>query len=260
MTRKHRLLVGWAVVFAMVVIGVPRVSVAQDTPASGVEIEADRLLFEMSEYLAAADEFSFRVEISYDVVASTGEILEYSATHRVAVRRPDGFHVVVSGDEFPYRVVFDGETTVFLRIDTNLYSVFEGGSDIDTALDYLFEKAGVSVPISDVVYSDPYEALIVNVESGTRVGLHSVDGHPTHHLAFQQQVIDWQVWIDDGPRPLPRKLVLTYKDEPGKPRYRARFDDWDFEPRFSDHFFEFRPPAGAIQIEVLPATREEGSQ
>ena len=41
---------------------------------------------------------------------------------------------------------------------------------------------------------------------------------PCHHLAFEQATIDWQLWIDAGKDPLPRKLVITYKTEDEVPQ------------------------------------------
>ena len=51
-------------------------------------------------------------------------------------------------------------------------------------------------------------------------------GKRCHHLAFAQEHVDWQVWIEDGAQPLVRKFVITYKDEPGAPQYTAIFFDW----------------------------------
>ena len=51
---------------------------------------------------------------------------------------------------------------------------------------------------------------------------------------------------------MPRQLVITYKEEPGAPQYRARFTEWDFQPRLSPHYFDFVPSAGADEIEFMP--------
>ena len=123
--------------------------------------------------------------------------------------------------------------------------------DIDGAVDRAFELYGFSVPIADLVYADPYRTLMENVETGFVVGRHAVDGVLCDHLAFSQESIDWQIWIEDGPRPVPRKLVITYKTEPGSLQYIARFSNWEFQPRFSKHYFEFDRPAGSGEIEFM---------
>ena len=50
-----------------------------------------------------------------------------------------------------------------------------------------------------------------NVETGTYVGQPVVRGVPTHHLAFTQKNIDWQLWIEDGANPVPRIDVSKVK-------------------------------------------------
>jgi hypothetical protein len=227
--------------------------------ASGGEIEgqADRILRQMSEYLKKAGEFRFRADVSYDSVLTSGEKIQYGGTADVSVRRPDRLHVEYRGDERQSRIVFDGRTFTIYDVAVNVYAATEVPSGIDDAVDRVFEKYGFSVPIADLVYQDPYATLTENVQTGSLVGLHSVDGTPCHHLAFTQETIDWQIWIENGPRPVPRKLLITHKNEPGSPQYAARLSGWDFQPRLSDHYFQFHPPAGADEIEFLPLQQKE---
>ena len=225
--------------------------------APGVEPSADRILRQMSDYLARAGEFTFHADVTYDEALASGQRIEYGGTADVAVRRPDRLHVEYRGDERQSRVVFDGQTFTLHDLAANVYAVTEVPPEIDAAADLVFDKYGFSVPIADLVYSDPYAALTGSVETGFVAGLHSVGGTPCHHLAFSQATIDWQIWIEDGPRPVPRKLVIIYKDEPGSPRYTARLSGWDFQPRLSDHYFEFRPPDGSDEIEFLPTQPTE---
>ena len=79
-------------------------------------------------------------------------------------------------------------------------------------------------------------------------GLHQAAGVPCHHLAFSQEDIDWQIWIDAGPQPLPRKIVITYAEEPGAPQYTATIKRWSLDPKFTDELFHFVPPEGATKL------------
>jgi hypothetical protein len=112
--------------------------------------------------------------------------------------------------------------------------------------------------MDDFISDDPYKVLTRDVESGIYAGLHEVDGVPCHHLAFRQSDIDWQIWIDDGLLPLPRKLLIVYKNEAGAPRYTARFSSWDLSPDLGDTVFEFEPPEGAEKIEFSGRATEQG--
>ena len=161
------------------------------------------------------------------------------------------------GDERQTRGVYDGRTFTIHDLVANVYAVAEVPPEIDAALDRVFEQYGLTVPIADFVYADPYAVLTENVYGGCVVGRHSVDGRPCHHLAFSQEAIDWQIWIEDGPRPVPRKLVITYNDAEGWPQYSARFTRWNLQPHVSDHFFQFHPPEGADRIDFLPRPKPE---
>ncbi len=217
----------------------------------GIERHADRILREMSAYLSAAMAFTFHADVTYDIVVDDSQMVQYGGTAEVSFRRPDRIRAEYRGDERRSSVVIDGRTATIHDLAINVYSVTEVPAGLDAAVDHLFETYGFSVPIADFVYADPYRALTGFVDSGFWVGLHSVDGTPCHHLAFSQETIDWQIWIDSGPRPVPRKLVITYKDEPGFPQYTALLFRWDLQPRLSNHYFEFHPPIGADEIEFM---------
>lgn len=223
----------------------------------GVMPRAKRILSDMSKYLASAEEFTFSSDVVYDSLLWNGQKIQFGGGANVAVHRPNRLHVEYKGDERQTQIVFDGEKFTILNMLTNVYTATDGPSEIDEAIDHVIDEYGVSVPIADLVYSDPYNTLLESVKSGFFIGRHDVTGIPCDHLAFAQETIDWQIWIEAGPRPVPRKLLITYKDQPGSPQYVATFSDWNFQPRLSQHYFKFRPPAGAAEIEFLPPELEQ---
>lgn len=226
--------------------------------AQDVDSEADRILRAMGDYLKGVDHFSFELEVVYDTFSDLGQELQYGGHVTASVRRPDGFRVRFDGDERRNQLVFDAGSMTMLDEKTNLYARAQLGTNIDAALDEIFERFGFSIPAADLIYSDPYAVLIENVEFGDYIGVHKVDRVPCHHLAFSQESIDWQIWIEAGPRPLPRRLVLTYKDEDGHPHYSTRLVNWNVDSGVSDHYFEFRPPAGARETELMAV--QEGDE
>jgi hypothetical protein len=224
-----------------------------------IETYADRLLREMGDYLKSADAFTVHAGSSYDSVDDEGQKIRYGGAADVAMRRPDGLRSAFKGDERQSQLFYDGRTVTIYDVGINMYTVTEVPPDIDSALDTIFDKYGVSVPLSDLVYADPYSILIENVIEGRWVGRHSIDGVPCNHLAFIQESIDWQIWIEEGAQPVPRQILITYKDEPGWPQYLARLKDWDFQPQFSADYFQFQPPAGSDEMEFLSDTEMEAN-
>jgi hypothetical protein len=225
--------------------------------AVAVEDDVDRIMRAMGDYLKNANEMNFHADISYDAVLSTGEKVKYGTQSDISVRRPDRLLVTSIGDESSKQVFFDGSTITLFNTERNLYAVTEVPSQLDVALDIMFEKFGLVVPLADFLYADPYAVLMENVQFDSVIGEHACGVKRCHHLLFTQEAIDWQIWIETGPHPVPRRLVITYKSDPGAPQWEAWFSRWNFQPRLSEHAFTFHPPDGAYEIEFLPEQAEE---
>ena len=226
-----------------------------NTPNKGfIDPEALRLLRQMGKYLGTAREFSFRADITNDVVRAGSQKIQYSGTADIAVRRPNKLHSRYSGEDRQTRIFYDGRTFVILDAEKMVYTKTKVPPVIDAAIDKVFDQYDFTVPIADLVYQDPYRTLIENVETGFLVGRPLINGRATFHLAFTQKEIDWQIWIKEGLQPLPRKLLVTYKNEPGSPQYTAILSGWNLHPRLSDSFSEFHPPIGSDEIQFLKVT------
>lgn len=117
------------------------------------------------------------------------------------------------------------------------------------------------MPLADLLSSNPYEIFMADVLAGHYVGLHKVDVHECHHLAFEQDEIDWQIWIDAGDNPVPRKLVITYTTLPSHPQYiMTLIGSISFDTMPIPNAFDFTAPVGAEKIDFLPVeTGETGS-
>jgi hypothetical protein len=218
-----------------------------------VGADADRLLKDMAGYLKAAREFSFHAEISYDDLLPSGQKILLSAEQDVAVRRPDRLYSHYRGETGRKRFWYDGKTITLLDEHHNTYATEPVPAIVDKTLEHLITQLGFTPPLSDLVYEDPYAVLRRNTVFGFRVGFGEVQGARCHHLAFVEDGVDWQIWIDDGRMRVPRKLVITYKTLPGSPQFIALLSDWDFQTRLADSLFTSELPAGAAKIDFLKA-------
>ena len=86
---------------------------------------------------------------------------------------------------------------------------------------------------------------------------------PTEHIAVRTAEVDLQIWIAKGAEPLPRRVVVTYKNSPGEPQFRADLSDWSVKATLGAAEFAFVPPPGAERIMYLapraPATAQAGA-
>jgi hypothetical protein len=76
----------------------------------------------------------------------------------------------------------------------------------------------------------------------------SIHGSPSHHVAGRTDTVDFQVWVAEGDKALPLRIVLTYKKAPGQPQYWAQFSDWNLASSITDAAFAAKPPDGAQKV------------
>jgi hypothetical protein len=101
------------------------------------------------------------------------------------------------------------------------------------------------------------------VRSAYNVGPERIMGVPCEHIALRGDEADMQLWVAQGDRPLPCRLVITYRAAEGQPQFWAQFSDWNFSPDVSDAQFAFTPPEGAAKIAFAarkPVPTVEGKQ
>jgi len=226
-----------------------------------VDARAEELVRAMSDLLAGADSFALEAEEIYDEVPEQSPRTQLSNLRRVALRRPDRLVADATGDAINRSVWFDAGQFAALDKEQFTYTTLDVPERIDDALDAIFDQTGIVVPLADFVYTDVYDRLMAGVQRGVYLGVHDVGGIACHHLSFEQETIDWQLWIDAGDQPLPRKLVIAYKTEDEVPQYAVTIRAWNLGAQLPDELFVFEPPEGAERIElpemVQPSAQEQ---
>lgn len=220
-------------------------------PGAGlVDTRADELVRAMSDLLAGATSIALEAKELYDEVPEHSPRRQVAGTRHVALRRPDRLAGDAAGDAVQRSFWFDGTTLSAVDWQQNTWVSGAVPPTIDEALDWAVDTTGTVVPLSDFVYSDPYSRLMGSVQRAVYLGIHEAAGFSCHHLVFEQATIDWQLWIDAGEQPLPRKLVITYKTEDEVPQYTAIIPKWNLKAELDDDLFQFEPPEGARRVEI----------
>jgi hypothetical protein len=223
---------------------------AADAPVRILDPRADEILRAMSALLASTARFALEAEESFDEIPSGQPRVLFTNLRRIAVARPNRFAADAEGDSLSRSVWYDGRTVSALDKATFGYATIQAPGSIDDALDMLVEKYGIDVPLADLFYADPYATLTEEVTYSRYLGIHRAAGVHCHHLVFAQPTIEWQIWIDAGEKPLPRKLAITYVREPGEPQYVATIARWNLSPALDDALFQFAAPEGAQRVDA----------
>ena len=220
---------------------------AADQPEGPViEPKVRQVLAVAGDYLKSADRFTVTMETTMDIVLEDGQKIQYSGLHDIAVRRPDMVKIRSRADLGGFQLWCSDKNFTVLNIEDMTYSSAEVPSGIDKAFDYMAEEYGVAPPMVTLLYSDPIGLIVQRMQTGFYVGLNQVKGVDSHHLAFTSKKVDAQIWVEAGFAPVIRKIVLTYKNEPGSPQATAILSDWNFSPLLPDSMFIFVKPKNAI--------------
>ena len=223
---------------------------------SGVSPEADGILRRMSKYLGSLQAFSFDATHTTDVVLDSGQKLAMTANSNVKVRRPDKLRSDRRGEKYDLSFFYDGRTVTLLGRQANAYAQAPAPPNLDAMIDFARDKLDLDAPGADLLYNNPYPVLTEDVVAGTRIGTAVVDGIRCHHLAYRGRQVDLQLWVEDGPRPLPHKYVITTKDVRSFPQYTVEMHNWNTSATLPDDVFVFVPPPEARRIEFLEIPEE----
>jgi hypothetical protein len=211
----------------------------------------------MSDILDRAGSFSFQTREVWDRPLKSGQMTQYSSERQILISRPNKLVAEHQGDTGSRRTWYDGKTLTVLETDRNVYTAVSVPGTIEKMFDFVFEKYHLTVPLADLLFPKPYDILTMNVRSGKYAGKHRVGKWTCHHLIFRQDEVDWQIWIDAGVLPVPRKVLIVYRNTPGQPEFSATLDRWDFSPKISPGRFEAQLPAGVKRVDVKELIQAE---
>jgi hypothetical protein len=95
---------------------------------------------------------------------------------------------------------------------------------------------------------------------GGWVGTDAIDGKMYDHLAYQQPVVDWELWLTQDDRKLVKRIQILYKTDTGQPWTRVTFRDWQPTEPVTDATFTPQVPDGYRRIKIMRhATVSDGT-
>jgi hypothetical protein len=217
--------------------------------AQAQDDSAEKILKAMSEYVASQKSLSVAFDTDIEVITPEIQKIQFTSSGRLLASRPDKLRVSRTGGYADVELVFDGKTISILGKDANVYAQAQVPGTIDQLIDLLRHQHSVDMPGADLLLSNSYDAMMDDVLDAKYIGHGVIDGVECDHLAFRNQDTDWQIWIERGERPIPRKYVITSKAVAAAPQYTLRITEWKTDAEAGADAFAFVPPAGANKVE-----------
>jgi hypothetical protein len=210
--------------------------------------DAVQILKSMSDYIASQKTISLTYDSDVEVVTSEVEKIQFTSSGKVLLSRPDKVRASRTGGYADVEMVFDGNVVSAVGKNINAYTQFESVGSIDQLIAKLRGMDLITAPGADILGSHIFDDLMADVIVAKHIGRGVVDGIECEHLAFRDLDVDWQLWVEVGDRPIPRKYVITSKGVGGAPQYTLRIKDWKTDAPIGADAFVFTPPQGATKV------------
>jgi hypothetical protein len=188
--------------------------------------DATRILKTMSDFIAMQQNVSITFDSDIEVITPDVQKIQFTNSGTVLMSRPDKLRATRTGGYSDVELFFDGRTATFVSKDDKVYTRLETPGSIDQLIGKLRNEFSLTAPGADLLLSNVYDDLMEGAIDAKHIGLGVIDGVECEHLAFRSTDVDWQIWIETGARPIPRKYVITSKGVGAAPQYTLRIKDW----------------------------------
>lgn len=229
-----------------------------------------KILKGMTDYLAGQKSLSAKFESDIEVITAELQKIQFTSSGEMKMNRPDKLRIRRTGGYADVEVFYDGKKVSLYGNNAKSYVQADLAGTVDQAINALQARTGAGMPGADLLLSNSYDELMGNVFDAKHIGPGVVDGVECEHLAFRTPDTDWQIWVEPGAKPVPRKYVITSKTVVGAPQYTLRIRDWKTDAN-ADGDFAFKPPADAAKValdstvmiefdEIPPGTPSAGAK
>jgi len=212
------------------------------------DAKAIEVLKQMDAYTGSLEKFVVKAESYLDSSIGEGLVISNAYETRVSVIRTQSLHSVSkSGSQINEIYLQKGKLTVFSG-EQKFYTHAQVPEPLGAGLMFALEELDVETPLLDLLIVNSLDDLVTpEVEAVYVTGDSSIRGVDCHHILLSGPLVNMQIWIAKGDKPLPRRTLMTYRHGEGMPRNEV-FLDWSVVDGFSKAEFEFVPPQGATEI------------
>lgn len=238
------------IAIALLILGISgRMPAQQPSPEKTdlIDPAAMSALDQMGTYLRSLKDFQVTATVTSEDVLSDGEKLTYTHTTNVLASSQNKVRIETQGDQKSRLILYDGKKFTFFARRAGYYATVDAPPTIGELIDVASEKYGIDIPLLDLFLWGGPRASTKEITEASDFGPSDVGGITCEHYAFRQPGLDWQVWIQLGDHPLPKKLVLTTTTDDARPQHTSVLT-WNLAPSYNDATFVFDPPSDAQKI------------
>ena len=218
---------------------------------SNIDPDAIEALNKMGAYLRSLKAFQVDSEVTNDDVLDDGEIITDIRTNTLLAVSPNLLRAELKSEDKDVFLFYDGKNfTVYGKLQ-NYYATVPAPATTAQLVDKVYNDYGIEIPLVDLFKWGTDNSAVAKITSAFDVGPSTVQGITCEHYAFRQEGLDWQIWIQLGEYPLPRKFVIRTLTDDARPQHTSNLV-WNLAPSYNEAAFAFDPPPGALRVPLKP--------
>ncbi len=200
--------------------------------------------------LGAASTIRLTAKHRLDPRLGVGQKLEQGPL-QITVQRPNRFHVFQPAGEQTREIAFDGRAVCVMHPGMKHHALEPlRARSIDEFSDVLDRRFGFRPPVAELLGQDLGATLFRDAASARVVGFDRIGWTRCERLQIVQQGMTTDLWVGAKDR-LPRRLVITFIDEPGKPAWEIKFSRWELNVPVDAALFSKRPAPDSFRVKML---------
>jgi peroxiredoxin len=235
-----------------------------------VERRAETVLRAMEKFYRSTRTLTAHVSCATTIVTA-GDKQDLFCAYDARLARPNKLAIIpgkCSPGTMAPTVISDGKTGVSAYMDFNKRHTLRPAAE---SLDDVFKSEDIALVnrtlagmflLNQLMQSSPYETLLRHVLEVKYVGEELLDGRKTDHLSFIEKDVTWELWVDQGAAPLPRKAVpdVSKLMDPAsgmKTTVLVEFSGWTTDAPIADELFHFAIPQDSLLIDSFYETDDD---
>lgn len=212
--------------------------------------DAEKIVRTMSDYLASTKTMSLTYDTDIEVITPDVQKLQFASSGQVLLNRPNQLRATRAGGYANVELVFDGNTLTMFGKNIDAVAQVQAKGSVDQLVQRLRDEFSIALPGADFLLSNSYDELMIGVRDLKHIGRGVIDGVECEHLAFRTEDADWQLWVEVGAKPVPRKYVITSKGVAAAPQYTLRIKEFRADADIGADAFAFKAPASAKKVDI----------
>ena len=219
-----------------------------------VDPRAVEALKKMSAYLKSLNSFRMVSEGSLDVITTSDQKVQLDMVTTYQAAKPGNLRIDWVSDQKNRQFYYDGKHFTLVAPTMGYYATVDAPPTVREFLDALYDKTGVELPLADLFRWADEDHIddIALLTAAFSVGTATLDGVATDHWAYRTNDFDFELWMEQGDRPLPVKYVLIDRTDPTLPAFTT-YLRWQTNPTLDPTVFTYVPTGKETAITFASA-------